>query len=206
MRDPRPLSKAPDPRREPEGGSGGLRLGGALGPPAAGTRTCIRSPRASAEPLILRASPRYAAPALVGELAAGDRAGFFLLPGGPRAEGAGGCLGRRAGAAGCWGRGRLRPGREVERGRRGKGSSLLPVAHLVQREPWVAEAFPGVGWGIRPAPSLEAPAVAATSGACCPFGLRGRSVSPRGPGGKRQKVPRDTKIPLGGGGAAGAGG
>lgn len=66
MRDPRPLPEAPDPRREPEGGSGGLRLGGASGPPAAGTRTCIRSPRASAEPLILRASPRDAAPALAG--------------------------------------------------------------------------------------------------------------------------------------------
>lgn len=57
---PAALPGGSDPRRELEGccGGGGLRLGGASGLPVAGTRTCIRSPRASEEPLSLCASLR----------------------------------------------------------------------------------------------------------------------------------------------------
>lgn len=89
MRDPRPLPEAPDPRREPEGGSGGLRLGGASGPPAAGTRTCIRSPRASAEPLILRALPRLATrpPHLLVSWRVATARGFSCCPADPEPSG-----------------------------------------------------------------------------------------------------------------------
>lgn len=131
MRDPRPLPEAPDPRREPEGGcgGGGLCLGGASGLPAAGTRTCIRSPRASAEPLYppRLASPRDAAPALAGELAAGVGARLSLPPGQPQAGRVFGMEGRgeqRAGALEA----RARPGSsERDTRRRGLSVCLSPL-------------------------------------------------------------------------------
>lgn len=147
MRDPRPLPEAPDPRREPEGSGGGLRLGGASGPPAAGTRTCIRSPRASAEQLTLRASLCDAAPALAGELVADDRAGLFLPPGGPRADGCGRVLGTEGRGRRLWGpAGGSGPAGKLREGGAAQGARECRRPSRPARTPG-RPGISGVGWG-----------------------------------------------------------
>ena len=204
MRDPRPLLEAPDPRLELEGGGccGGLRLGGASGLPAAGTRTCIRSPRVSAELLSACTPPRLAwsqdaAPALAGELAAGGGAGLSPLTRRPGAERGRSVPETRAWAGGWWGRGGLRPSGEVERGGWVAGGWLVPVA------PRPGVSGRGVRCGcltlgllcgrrLRPPPPPPPPVLAGAW-------VSGGGRSPREAlEGKRQKVPRGIKVPSAG--------
>lgn len=87
-------------------------------------------------------------------------------------------------------------------GRRGVACACRPSPGRFRQwgEVWVSDSR---------APLREAPpaaAAASASGACWRFGLRGRPVSPRGPGREEAESPPRHKGPLGGGGAAGTGG
>lgn len=186
-----------DPRRELKGccGGGGLRLGGASGLPVAGTRTCIRSPRASQEPLSLCASPRQ----LLGR---GPRTCWWVGGGRPLGAfpAAPPTLGwERPEGAWDWGPGRAaqaRPGGWG--GRRGAGARLC-LSPLGSTSDPGRPGISGRGVGCVSdawAPSREAPpAAAAAASALAAALVSGGGRSPReAEEGRRQKVPRDTKV------------